>query len=38
MMEGPYKFRGLPGLIYEVKDKKDNFTYELIEVKKLDKP
>lgn len=37
IMEGPYKFRGLPGLIYEVKDKKDNFTYELIEVKKLDK-
>ncbi len=37
LMEGPYKFRGLPGLIYEVKDKKDNFTYELIEVKKLDK-
>jgi len=38
IMEGPYKFRGLPGLIYEVKDQKDNFTYELIEVKKLDKP
>ncbi|WP_300671016.1 GLPGLI family protein [Soonwooa sp.] len=37
VMEGPYKFRGLPGLIYEVKDSKDNFVYELIEVKKLDK-
>ncbi|QIG88420.1 GLPGLI family protein [Chryseobacterium sp. POL2] len=36
IMEGPFKFRALPGLIYEVKDNNDNFAYELIEVKKLD--
>ena len=35
--EGPFKFRGLPGLIYEVKDEADNFIYSLAEIKKVDK-
>ena len=26
--EGPYKFRGLPGLIYEMRDSKNNFIYQ----------
>ncbi|ACU08464.1 hypothetical protein FIC_02022 [Flavobacteriaceae bacterium 3519-10] len=28
--EGPYKFRGLPGLIFELYDDKDNFKFALI--------
>lgn len=28
--EGPYKFRGLPGLIFEIQDDKNNFIYKLI--------
>ncbi|MFY1045167.1 GLPGLI family protein [Chryseobacterium sp. GP-SGM7] len=32
--EGPYKFRGLPGLIFEVKDSKDNFNYKLVSINK----
>jgi GLPGLI family protein len=28
--EGPYKFRGLPGLIFELRDNNDNFVYSLI--------
>lgn len=28
--EGPYKFRGLPGLIFELSDDKDNFRFTLI--------
>ncbi len=28
--EGPYKFRGLPGLIISLKDTKDNYIYNLI--------
>lgn len=27
--EGPYKFRGLPGLIFEIRDSKDNFYFSL---------
>jgi GLPGLI family protein len=34
--EGPYKFRGLPGLIMELKDTKNNFIYSLISLKKVD--
>ncbi len=33
--EGPYKFRGLPGLIFEVKDSKDNFNYKLTSINKI---
>lgn len=33
--EGPYKFRGLPGLIFEVKDSKDNFNYKLVSINKI---
>lgn len=33
--EGPYKFRGLPGLIFEVKDSKDNFNYKLVSISKI---
>jgi len=28
--EGPYKFRGLPGLIFEISDDKNNFSFKLI--------
>lgn len=30
LQEGPYKFRGLPGLIFELKDYQNNFDYTLI--------
>lgn len=33
--EGPYKFRGLPGLIYEMRDSKNNFIYQFISLTKL---
>lgn len=36
--EGPYKFHGLPGLIYEVQDAGGNFSYNLTSIKKLDRP
>ncbi|MDY3315891.1 GLPGLI family protein [Riemerella anatipestifer] len=32
--DGPYKFRGLPGLIFEIQDTKDNFFFNLISFKK----
>jgi len=35
--EGPYKFRGLPGLIFELNDSRDNFIFKLIRSQKLDK-
>mgnify|MGYP004526553955 CR=1 FL=1 len=28
--EGPYKFQGLPGLIFEIQDDKNNFIYKLV--------
>ena len=28
--EGPYKFRGLPGLVFEISDDKNNFKFSLI--------
>ncbi|WP_080778981.1 GLPGLI family protein [Chryseobacterium phocaeense] len=34
--EGPYKFRGLPGLIFILEDHDKNFIYKLISNKKLD--
>jgi len=33
--EGPYKFRGLPGLIFEIEDDKGYFKFKLSEIKKL---
>lgn len=33
--EGPFKFRGLPGLIFELSDTKNNFIYHLIKSQKL---
>lgn len=35
--EGPYKFRGLPGLIFELSDSKDNFIFKLAKSQKLKK-
>lgn len=32
--EGPYKFTGLPGLIVEIKDTKNNFYFELTKIEK----
>lgn len=34
--EGPFKFRGLPGLIFEIKDDKNNFIYNLIKSQKIE--
>jgi len=36
--EGPYKFHGLPGLIVELYDDKNNYRFELVKSVKLDKP
>ncbi|KFF26337.1 GLPGLI family protein [Chryseobacterium vrystaatense] len=33
--EGPYKFRGLPGIIFELMDSKKNFVYHLVKSQKL---
>lgn len=33
--EGPYKFHGLPGLIFELNDDKDNFNFKLAKSAKL---
>ncbi|MPS66172.1 GLPGLI family protein [Chryseobacterium sp.] len=35
--EGPFKFRGLPGLIFELSDAKKNYMYTLVKSIKLDK-
>ena len=35
--EGPYKFRGLPGLIFELNDSRENFIFKLMRSQKLDK-
>jgi GLPGLI family protein len=32
---GPYKFRGLPGLILKIEDTKENFIFECIEIQHL---
>ncbi|MCJ7935488.1 MAG: GLPGLI family protein [Chryseobacterium sp.] len=33
--EGPFKFRGLPGLIFELSDTQKNFMYHLVKSRKL---
>jgi GLPGLI family protein len=33
--EGPFKFRGLPGLIFEISDSRKNFIYDLVKSQKL---
>lgn len=33
--EGPYKFRGLPGLVFEIRDDKNNFMYKLVKNQNL---
>ncbi len=35
--EGPYKFKGLPGMIFEISDDKDNFKFSLVKSYKLPK-
>ena len=35
--EGPYKFRGLPGLIFEIYDDEEQFNYKLIKNKNFEK-
>jgi len=37
LSEGPYKFRGLPGLIFEIEDDKKNFIFKLSKSMKLSK-
>lgn len=35
--DGPYKFRGLPGLIIKVEDAKGDYSFDLMQTKKLEK-
>lgn len=35
--EGPYKFHGLPGLIMELSDSKDNFAFKVVKSENYDK-
>ncbi|WP_435522984.1 GLPGLI family protein [Chryseobacterium indoltheticum] len=37
LSEGPYKFRGLPGLIFEIEDDKNNFRFKLSKSMKFPK-
>ena len=32
--EGPYKFKGLPGLVVELSDSENNFQFELVKISK----
>ena len=36
--DGPYKFNGLPGLIMEITDQKDHYSFELVSLKTLKTP
>lgn len=36
--EGPYKFQGLPGLIVEIYDDKNNYRFELVKSENITKP
>ncbi|MBE2273848.1 MAG: GLPGLI family protein [Flavobacteriales bacterium] len=35
LSEGPYKFRGLPGLIFEIQDDQQNFIFSLVKSQKF---
>lgn len=35
IQQGPYKFQGLPGLIFQIEDDQKQYVFNLIEVKKL---
>ncbi|PWN64799.1 GLPGLI family protein [Chryseobacterium oncorhynchi] len=37
LSEGPYKFRGLPGLIFEIEDDKKNYIFKLLKSTKFPK-
>lgn len=37
LSEGPYKFRGLPGMIFEISDDRQNFSFSLLKSWKLQK-
>ncbi|MFC6858121.1 GLPGLI family protein [Zunongwangia atlantica] len=37
-LDGPYKFNGLPGLILEISDLKDDYHFSLTEFQELEKP
>lgn len=34
--QGPFKFQGLPGLIFQIEDEKKHFSFNLVEIKKLE--
>lgn len=38
VMDGPYKFKGLPGLIVKVEDSKGDYSFDLMKTKKLQQP
>jgi GLPGLI family protein len=38
ILDGPYKFNGLPGLILEISDRKNHYSFVLTEFEKLRKP
>ena len=37
LQDGPYKFGGLPGLIVKVQDSKDQYSFDLMQTKKIEK-
>ncbi|SEF93737.1 GLPGLI family protein [Halpernia humi] len=38
VLDGPYKFSGLPGLIVKIEDEKGDYSFDLMESKKIDAP
>lgn len=36
--DGPYKFSGLPGLIVKIEDNKGDYSFDLMQTKKIEKP
>lgn len=38
ILDGPYKFSGLPGLIVKIEDEKGDYSFDLMESKKIDAP